>query len=104
MTSADPSGCRSSSSARRASAGGQLEQPSEVKSSTMTGSRATTPWELCAWAPAPAFHPQVTTAAKITRTAAATNLMRTCSDCYLSLMPETKGKSSSLDQIQTDTV
>src|SRR5260370_40712884 len=39
MTSAPLTGCTCSSFARRVSAGGQLEQPSEVNSSTRTGVR-----------------------------------------------------------------
>src|ERR1700676_3238915 len=91
MTSADPSGCRASSSARSASAGGQLEQPSEVKSSTITGSRGAAAGLLWVGTPELALNPQTKNAARNTEPTAAIHLMRlirTSSNHQLNQMPE----------------
>src|ERR1700676_475713 len=95
MTSADPSGCRVSSSARSASAGGQLEQPSEVKSSTITGSREAAARLLRVCTPELALNPQTKNPTRITEPTAAVNLIRTSSKCQLNLMPEKRVRNLS---------
>src|SRR5580765_4998207 len=66
MTSAPATGCCSATLASKASAGGQLEQPSDVNSSKMTGARSAVrfeaagvvcvkpPWQIAARATAKA--------------------------------------------------
>src|SRR5271155_1432591 len=50
MISAPATGCCCSNCCSKASAGGQLEQPSEVNSSTTTGWRPASTAEVCAFA------------------------------------------------------